>query len=399
MNLRDVAIVGIGLTKQEKRYSRGAPPPGAPSKSDGDRSVLVMLEAAKLALADAGLAHSEIDGIAARWPGPGGTQLAPGSADWSTLLGIPLSWIGDSYPQGIPGLLDAAGAILTGQATTVLVTGGQAGILGGGRVASYTQPGNEFVEPYGAFTAAHFALVAQRHLQQFPHARAGAAQIAATIRNIGAANPEAVMFGRGPYTAEDILAAPPIVDPFTLLDLCLASEGAAAFIVTSLERARDLRRKPVVVLGAGLEWARQQYVDAPRYDELWMLGRRAADKAFAHAGLGPADIDVAQLYDVNSLEVARQFEVLGFCGVGEGTDFAVSAGIGLDGKLPTCTDGGLLSFAHIGWGGPSLKIVEAVRQLRGEAGDRQIAGAHVAVAAGAGSGAQYYNLAILGRDQ
>src|SRR4051812_40542360 len=300
-----------------------------------------MLDAAKLALADAGLRHTDLDGIAARWPGPGGTTLAPGSADWSTLLGTPIDWIGDSYPQGIPGLLDAAGAILTGQATTVLVTGGQAGILGGGRVASYTQPGNEFVAPFGAFTAAHFALVAQRHLERFPHVRQGMAEIAAAIRNTGSANPDAVMTGRGPYTAADVLAAPKVVEPFTLLDLCLASEGGAAFVVTSLERARDLRRTPVVVLGAGMEWKRQQYVDPPRYDELWTLGSRAAGKAFGQAGLGPHDVDVAQLYDVNSLEVARQFEALGFCAVGEGTDFATSTGIGLEGKLPTCTDGGL----------------------------------------------------------
>ncbi len=383
MKLQDVAIVGIGVTKQEKRSDRN--------------STQVMLDAAKLALADAGLTHTDVDGIAARWAGPGGTTLAPGSADWATLLGTPIDWIGDSYPQGIPGLLDAAGAILTGQATTVLVTGGQAGILGGGRVASYTQPGNEFVEPFGAFTAAHFALVAQRHLQRFPHAREGMAEIAAAIRNTGSANPDAVMAGRGPYTAADVLAAPKVVDPFTLLDLCLASEGGAAFVVTSLERARDLRQAPVVVLGAGMEWQRQQYVDPPRYDELWTLGARAAEKAFGQAGLGPTDVDVAQLYDVNSLEVARQFEALRFCAVGEGTDFATATGIGLDGKLPTCTDGGLLSFAHIGWGGPSLKIAEAVRQVRGDAGNRQVPGAEVAIAAGAGSGAQYYNLAILGR--
>ncbi|RTL67626.1 MAG: thiolase family protein [Pseudonocardiaceae bacterium] len=383
MNLSDIAIVGVGLTPQQKRSDRN--------------SLQVALDAAKLALADAGLSHTDLDGIAARWPGPGGTVLAPGSADWSTLLGVPLDWIGDSYPQGVPALVDAAGAILTGQATTVLITGGQAGVLGGGRVAAYTQPGNEFVAPFGAFTSAHFALVAQRHLARHPHVRQGMAEIAATIRNVGSANPEAVMAGRGPYTADDILAAPPIVDPFTLLDLCLASEGGAAVIVTTLERARDLPHPPIVVLGAGMEWLRQQYVDPARYEQTWTIGASAARKAFAQAGIGPSDVDVAQLYDVNSLEVARQFEALGFCGPGEGTDFALAAGIGLDGKLPTCTDGGLLACSHIGWGGPTLKLVEAVRQLRGECGDRQVAGAEVAIASGAGSGAQYYNLALLGR--
>lgn len=383
MRLDEVAIVGVGLTPQRKRSDRG--------------SLQVALDAAKLALADAGLRHTDVDGIAARWPGPGGTELAPGSADWSTLLGVPLRWVGDSYPQGVPALVDAAGALLTGQATTILITGGQGGVLGGGRFASYTRPGNEFVEPFGAFTAAHFALVAQRHLARFPHARRGAAGIAAAIRNTGSANPEAVMHGRGPYTADDVLAAPPVVDPFTLLDLCLATEGGAAVVVTTLDRARDLPHPPVVLLGAGMEWMRQQYVDPARYEEVWPIGRTAAATAFGLAGLGPSDVDVAQLYDVNSLEVARQFEALGFCAEGEGTDFALATGIGLDGKLPTCTDGGLLSASHIGWGAPTLKLVEAVRQLRGGAGERQVAGAEVALAAGAGSAAQYYNLALLGR--
>jgi acetyl-CoA acetyltransferase len=383
MNLSDIAIVGVGLTPQVKRSEKN--------------SLQVALDAAKLALADAGLSHTDVDGIAARWPGPGGTELAPGSADWSTLLGVPLGWIGDSYPQGVPALVDAAGALMTGQATTVLITGGQAGVLGGGKVASYTRPGNEFVAPFGAFTATHFALVAQRHLARFPHVRAGMAEIAATIRNVGTTNPAAVMHGRGPYTADDVLAAPPVVDPFTLLDLCLASEGGAAVVVTTLDRARDLRHPPVVLLGAGMEWLRQQYVDPARYEQVWDIGAVAARKAFGQAGLGPSDVDVAQLYDVNSLEVARQFEALGFCGEGEGTDFALATGIGPDGKLPTCTDGGLLAFSHIGWGAPTLKLVEAVHQVRGTAGERQIDGAEVALAAGAGSGAQYYNLALLGR--
>jgi acetyl-CoA acetyltransferase len=385
VNLSDIAVVGVGVTPQRKRAER--------------TSLQVALDAAKLAIDDAGLQVTDVDGIAARWPGPGGTTLAPGSADWSTLLGIPVSWIGDSYPQGIPGLMDAAGAIMTGQATTVLITGGQAGVLGGGRVASYTQPGNEFVEPFGAFTAAHFALVAQRYLAEFPHARRGAAQIAATIRNTGSTNPEAVLTGKGPYNADDVLGALPVVDPFTLLDLCLASEGGASVVVTTLERARDLPHPPVVVLGAGMEWMRQQYVDPARYEQVWSIGKQAAAKAFGQAGLGPSDVDVAELYDVNSFEVARQFETLGFCGHGEGTDFAAATGIGLDGKLPTCTDGGLLSFSHIGWGAPTLKLAQAVRQLRGSCGSHQIPRAEVVIAAGAGSGAQYYNLALLGRSR
>jgi len=118
---------------------------------------------------------------------------------------------------------------------------------------------------------------------------------------------------------------------------------------------------------------------------------------WAQSGLGPADVDVAQLYDANSFEIVRQFEVLGFCAAGEGAEFALDVGIGLDGKLPTNTDGGLLSFSALGWAGPTLKIVEAVRQLRGQAPGREVPNAEVAVVSGAGSGAQYFNLLLLGR--
>jgi acetyl-CoA acetyltransferase len=147
-----------------------------------------------------------------------------------------------------------------------------------------------------------------------------------------------------------------------------------------------------------MEWMRQQYVDPPRYEEVWSIGAKAARRAFGMCGLGPEDVDVAELYDVNSYEVLRQFEALGFCGEGEGGDFARERGIGLDGGLPVCTDGGAMAFSHIGWGAPTLKVVEAVRQLRGTAGERQVPGVEVALAAGAGAGAQYYNVLLLGRD-
>ena len=382
-----VAIAGVGMTRQARRLETS--------------SLAASLEAAKAALDDAGLTKDDIDGIAARWPGPGGTVFEPGSADWAGLLGIHVRWIGDSYPQGVPAVLDAAAAIAAGYCHTVLITGGQAGVMGAeqGRVASYTRPANEFMEPFGSFTAAQFALVAQRYLHRFPQAREAMAQTAATIRNIGAANPDAVMYGRGPYSAEDVLNAAPIVDPFTLLELCLANEGAAALVVTTLERARAAAHPPVVVLGGGCEWMRQQYVDPPRYEEVWSIGADAARRTFATAGVDRSDVDVFQAYDVNSYEVLRQLEAIGFCGEGEGADFAAEQGLGLDGLLPTCTDGGTMSFSHIGWGAPTLKIIESVRQLRGDAGDRQVSGAEIALAAGAGSGAQYYNLLLLGQDR
>jgi acetyl-CoA acetyltransferase len=380
-----VAIAGIGITQQAKRLER--------------TTLSLCLEAARGALADAGMTKDDIDGICARWPGPGGTIFLPGSADWAGLLGIPVRWIGDTYPQGVPAALDAGAAIAAGLCNTVLVVGGQAGGLAreDGRVADYTRPDNEFVAPFGSFTAAQFALVAQLYLERHRPRREGIAEVAATIRNHGHANPDAVMADRGPYTAADVLDSAPISEPLRLLELCLATEGAAAMVITSLERARDCPHEPVVLLGGGEEWLRQQYVDPPRFDEVWRIGSDAAERMWGESGLKPSDVDVAELYDINAFEVVRQFEALGFCGPGEGVDFAASTGIGLGEGLPTNTDGGLLSFSHIGWGGPTLKFVEAVRQLRGEAVGRQVEGAEVALVSGAGSGAQYYNVLLLGR--
>lgn len=382
--MQDVAVVGVHATAQRRQVDRPA--------------ISICLEAALGAIRDAGLKVSDIDGIAARWPGPGGTVMHPGSLDWTGLLGIPVRWVQDTYPQGIPAALDAAAAIAAGLCTTVLVVGGRAsGRDQSGRVADYTRPENEFVAPWGAFTAVHFALLAQQHLHRHPDARLGAAAAAAAIRNRGHCNPDAVMFGRGPYTAEDVLRAVPIATPLTLLDLCLATQGAAAMVLTRRDVAVDTRA-PVWILGGGCEWHRQQYVNPPRYEEVWNVGADAAQRAYRMAGVSPADIDVAQLYDITSFEVLRQLEILGFCGAGEASDFVRDGGIGAQGRLPVNTDGGLFSYSHIGWGGPTLKIIEAVHQLRHEAGGRQVAGARLALATGAGAGAQYHNTIILGRD-
>ena len=247
MSLRDAAIVGIHTTQQAMQIDR--------------EPLALCLEAGLAAIADAGLAVGDIDGICGRWMGPGGTALHPGSPDWSTLLGIPLSWIGDSYPAGVPALMDAAAAISAGLCGTVLVLGGQARTRVPGAVIGYTRPDNEFTACYGSYTSTQFALIAQRYLHRFDMPRERIAQVAAEVRNMGTVRPGAAMFGRGPFTPGDIMASPMVVEPFHLLELCLASEGAVAFVVTSIERARDCRTVPVRVLGGGMEWARQQYVD------------------------------------------------------------------------------------------------------------------------------------------
>lgn len=384
MSFPRVAVAGVGMTDQRRRLEQG--------------TLAACLEAATAALDDAGIDLSEVNGIAGRWPGPGGTVFHPGSLDWGSMLGIPLRWISDTYPQGIPAALEAAAAIEAGLCSTVLVLGGQASELGDGAVASYTRPDNEFVATWGAFTAAQFALVAQRYLHVHDVEWERIARVAVTIRNHGHANPDAVMFGRGPYTIDDIMDAPRIAEPFGRLDLCLANEGAAAMVITSEERARDLDRPVVRIVGGGCEWQRQQYVQPARYEEVGLIGQDSVQRAYAASGLTHEDLDVLQVYDVNSFEVVRQLEVLGFCEPGEGADFLDDVDISIGGDLPINTDGGLMSFSHIGWGAPTLKIIEAVRQLRGEAGPRQVAGARTAMAGGAGAGAQYYNMLLLQSD-
>ncbi|HVX21016.1 MAG TPA: thiolase family protein [Acidimicrobiales bacterium] len=380
--LSRVAVVGVGTTEMARRLPT--------------TTLAACLDAARAALDDAGLQVADVDGVAARWPGPGGTVFHPGSADWANLLGIPLRWIGDTYPQGVPAALDAAAAIACGQADVVLVVGGQAGVLGGGSVAAYTRPDNEFVACWGSITQAQFALVAQVYLHRYRPDRTRLAAVAAAVRNAGSANPTAVMAGRGPYRAEDVLASPVVATPFHRLEVCLASEGAAAMVLTSADRAGGCRQPPVRLLGGACEWYRQQYVDPPRFDDVGRIGADAGRRTFGMAGLAPADVDVLELYDVNVFEIVRQLEALGFCGPGEGTDLVAERGIGPGDGLPLNTDGGLLSHSHIGWGAPTVKIVEAVRQLRGTAPSGQVPGASVALVTGAGAGAQYQNVLLLG---
>ena len=381
---REVAIVGIHTTQQALSI---------------DRPVLSLcLEAVRGAVDDAGIDKRDIDGISGKWPGPGGTVMEPGSLDWATLLGIPLRWKNDSYPGGVPALLSATAAISAGLCETVLIVGGQSRTKVPGAAIAYTRPDNEFTVCYGSSTPSQFALVAQQWFRRFGGDPRKMAEIAASIRNMGAVREGAAMFGRGPYTAQDVLDSPLVVEPFHLLELCLASEGAVAVIVTSEERARDCRSLPVRVLGGGMEFRLQQYVEAPRYEDTHDLGADAMRRATAMAGVTRDDIDVFSLYDPNAWEIARQFEALGYCAEGEGLDFVVAHGIGAErGRLAVNTDGGLMSYGHLGISGPTLKIVEAVRQLRGTATSSQVADAKLALVTGAGAGAQYFNLAILGR--
>jgi acetyl-CoA acetyltransferase len=382
---RRAVIVGVYATQQ------------ALSLPDRDAMSLA-IEAVKGAAADAGLCPADIDGAQVDWPGPGGI---PGDgSSWARMFGRDLRWTSDSMldNSGVRGLLKAAAAVTAGYADTVIVGGCRLVTRGADNAPIGAGVPVEFTDVWGSYVVAQFALVAARHMHEYGTTPRQLAEVAATIRNNGSTNPEAMMYGRGPYTADDVLASRMIATPFHLLDCCIVGEGGAAFVVTTEERARDLPHPPVAVLGGGMEYHQAPYANPALYREVGQIGRDAAARSYAMAGISASDLDVFSLYDPNSFEIIRQLEALGVCAEGEGGPLAASGAIAVDGKHPVNPDGGCLSYAWNGTQQMTLKVVEAVRQLRGHA-VHQIPDAQLAAVGTAGSGAQHYELAVLGRSR
>jgi len=380
---RDVAIVGVHNTRQARVI-------------EGHDSQSIAMEASLGAIADAGLHPRDIDGVVGGLASNFLYQSRIGPA-WRSLS-----------PLGIPAVLEAAMAIASGLATTVLVATGEAGSYRNhGSTAPWTRPTNEFVACYGMFTAAEFALMARRHMHMYGTTPQQMAHAAAVVRNNGSINPEAVYFGKGPFTAENVLASRMIADPFHLLECATTSEGGTALVLTSADRADDLAKDPVWLLGGGTDYYGPAYQHPPVWDLgghrrsdliAGNVGRKAAEEAFACAGLGPNEVDVCEFYDPFSFELIRQFEAYGFCGEGEGGEYVTSGVIEPGGRHPLTTDGGTMSFSH---GGASVqlfqRLVRGVQQLRGECRSAQVVGAEVAMCTGGGSGALFTDVALLGK--
>ncbi|MDE8654521.1 thiolase C-terminal domain-containing protein [Novosphingobium album (ex Liu et al. 2023)] len=370
--LRDrTAIVGIGATPY---YRRGQSAP---------RTMIELVGAAIIAaIDDAGLRIADIDGFA----------FYSGGFDTGLLmetLGIPEVTFTASITgagggsAGAVGL--AASAIVSGAARTVICVGGlqQIGQRFGAITASYAAtPETAFFASAGLIGPGHlFALLASRHMHLYGTTREHLAAVALNARANALATPHATM--HRPLTREDYFAAPMIAEPHCLFDFCLENDGAIAAVVTSAERARDLRHRPIHVMagthGGAREWGRSLYwMNMP--DETFASSGNAAiaRRLYAMAGIGPEDIDIAQFYDHFTSQVIMQIEDYGFCAKGEGGPFAASGAIAVDGTLPINTDGGQLSGGYI-WG--MTHIREAVEQLRGTAAN-QVAGAEVALVTG-----------------
>ncbi|WP_436771034.1 thiolase family protein [Yinghuangia sp. YIM S09857] len=360
--LQSVAIVGAHNTPQ----ARSLP---------GQTSWSVTLDAARGALRQAGLGMADVDGFNVTV----GLDADAGSA-FAYDVGAEGFWLGREM-DGVQAVLEAALAVASGECRVALIASGQASLYTDrDSTAPWTRPTNEFIETWGLHTAVEWALPAQRYMHEFGVKPEDLAHIPAAIRNYGAVNPNAVYYGRGPFTPDDILASRMVASPYRLLDCATTSEGGSAVVLTTMERARDLPAAPVRLLGGGREEWGPTYVNPPTYERTGTVGRRAAAAAFAQAGIGRDEVDVFEVYDNFTYEVVRYFEAYGYCAPGEGAQLLSPENIRLDGRFPICTDGGVMSHSHTGYSQLIQKVVRAVQQVRGEANVNQVPGAKVALA-------------------
>jgi acetyl-CoA acetyltransferase len=357
------------------------------------------VRAARLALDDAGITKDQVDGLitCASWAEPY-LYHAEMIAEYMQIF--------PRYCMGAPAgggttlaiMHHAASAIVTGMCDTVLITMADSQVSGLSRdkaVELMSTAGHpQFERPYGPPIPAFYALLARAHEHAYGTKAEQRSAVAVACRKHASLNPAAQM--RKPITIQDVLTSRMIADPLHLLDCSLVSDGGAAFIMTSAERVRDFKQKPVYLLGVGEGHSHEHVTQALNLTA--SAAKEAGHRAYAMAGLGPKDIDVAELYDCFTPVVIIELEDLGFCPKGEGGRFVEGARIELGGELPVNTHGGLLSHCHPGHPGSMFSITEAVRQLRGECGPRQVEGAKVALVHGQGGIMSTHCTAIFGSE-
>jgi acetyl-CoA acetyltransferase len=361
----------------------------------GRYAIDLAAQAAAVALADAGLSTRDVDGLFCAIAGRG---MAP--LDVAEYLGVRPRYTDGTMVGGssfISHLYHAALAIATGACQTALIVYGSTPRSDSGRGPLLSGP-----PELPSYEAAYrprmpvtgYALAAARHMHQYGTTRTQLAEVAVAARRWAMLNPKA--FVRDPLTVQDVLASRIVSSPLSVLDCCLVTDGGGSLVVTSAGRARDLPRPPVYLLGAGEAHWHRAISQMP--DLTVTAATESSARAYEMAKVGPQDVDVVQLYDAFTINTILFLEDLGFCGKGEGGDFVSGGRIAPGGALPVNTNGGGLSYCHPGMYG-IFTLIEAARQIRGDAGDRQQPGVTVALAHGNGGQLSSQVTAILGSEQ
>jgi len=389
MAARDPVIVGIGWSDY----------PVAPELDAMEHHA----QALRRALADSGLEKSDIDGYMSAGTGfANNVDDAPVMAEY---LRINHRWIdgtavgGSSFEFYVQ---HAAAAIQAGMCDVVLVSYGSDMLSRMGRMlgtstfagaSSRVAGPSQFECSWGNVLAGSYAMAARRHMHEFGTTPEQLAEIAVGVREYAGLNPRAQY--RDPITVDDVLASRMIADPLHKLDCCVISDGGGAFLMTTRERARDLPKPPVFVLGTAGAQTHWTISQMPDFTET--AAAQCGPEAFGRAGVRPEEVDTIQCYDSFTITVLLLLEGLGFCPKGEGGPLVDTGVLRRGGRHPLNTDGGGLSACHPGMRGIFL-INEAVRQLRGEAGAAQVPGAELAVACGSGGYLSCIGTVVLGKD-
>mgnify|MGYP000556997965 CR=1 FL=1 len=357
------------------------------------------VEAALAAIADAGLEKGDIDGlVTCNAMAQPMMYHAEATAEYLQIFPRYCIAAGAGGGTTFSIIHHAASAIATGMADVVVVAMADAmrsGLTRDQAMMVQASTGHpEFEQPYGPTVPAYYALIAQAHMAEFGTTQEQFAAIAVACRAHAARNPAAQM--RDLISVEDVLESRMIADPLHLLDCSLVSDGGAAIVLTSAERAADMKHAPIYLLGAG-EGHSHEHISAAR-NLTTSAAKEAGQRVFEMSGMRPADMDFAQLYDCFTPTVLVELEDLGFCEKGEGGAFVESGALMPGGSLPVNTHGGLLSHSHPGNPGSMFALTESVFQLRGDAGARQVVGSKNALVHAQGGIMSSHTALVLGTE-